>query len=454
MNPLQMTARFAAVLGLFTQPALALTTINSLPYNCTMPGETYVLASDLSLASGNAITVSTNDAVIDGNGKTLVYASTGAGYGIFINFSVTRLEIKNFKLVQGAYDPVDGERVHAIFRSGDYSGVKIHDNAIRVNHGGGAGNAYGHGIRLTNNSASSTGTEIYRNNIAITGTSAGYGISLDNGASRIFENTIAMSGLSSAPAGYGRAISVGGRGIEIHGNTISLDANSDTIQGISLWGARNVAIHGNTIASAANHARAILIDGDSDNNRIYRNRINMTSRHTTGDASAGIRIRFGSDHNLIYANTIDASKALNSFPIRLGGEDTRGGQSPNLTPPANNIIHDNTLSSSSRVISLEDNGSDTHFYRNRVTAAANASAIYLNGEFHNITFSFDRIVGPVRFQDGNSNTLFCGTTVKNSGISVALGTHTYQITKGNCPYPKNAPTPPGNIHGTTPPPGA
>lgn len=453
MNPLKITTLITVILGLLTRPALALTTIKMLPYDCTMPGETYVLASDLSLASGNAITVSTDDLVIDGNGKTIVYANTGTGYGIFINFSVTRLEIKNLTLVQGEHDPVGGERVHAIFRNGNYSGVRIHDNVIRVNHGGGASNAYGSGIHLTNNSTSSTGTEIYRNNIAITGTSAGYGISLGNGASRIYENTIAMSGLSSAPAGYGRAISAGGRGIEIYGNTINLDASSDTIQGISLWGAKNVVIHDNIITSAANHARAILIDGNSDNNRIYRNLINMTSRHTNGDASAGIRIRFGSDNNLIYANTIDASNALNSFPIRLGGEDTRGGRFPNHTPPANNIIHDNTLSSSSRVISLEDNGSDTHFYRNIITATSGASAIYMNGTFRNITFSLDDITGPVHFQDGSSNTLFCGTTLTNSGVRIGHGIHTYQITNGNCPYPKSVPMPPSNVRGTIPLPG-
>jgi hypothetical protein len=448
-----MTVLGTVVLGLFMQPALALTTINSLPYNCAMPGETYVLASNLSLANGNAITVSTDDIVIDGNGNTISYANSGAGHGIFINFSVTRIEIKNLTLVQGEYDPAGGERVHAIFRNGNYSGIRIHDNNIRVTHGGGASNAYGYGIHLTNNNSNSTGTEIYRNNIAITGTSAGHGISLDSGASRIFGNTITMTGLASTPAGYGRAISVNGRDIEIYGNTISLDAGSDTIQGISLWGASNVSIHDNTITSAASHARAILIDGDSDNNRIYKNRINMISHHSGGDASAGIRIRFGSDNNLIYANIIDATKGLNAYPIRLGGDDTRSGQFPKYSPPANNVIHDNTLSSSSRVISLEDNGSDIHFYRNRVTAARGASAIYLNGIFRNITFSLDRITGPVRFQDGGSNTLFCGTAVTNVGISIGLGTHTYQITKGNCPYPKSVPMSPRSVQGTHPLPG-
>jgi hypothetical protein len=375
MNQSRMIAFVYVMLGLLAQPAWALITIRTLPYNCTVPGETYVLASDLSLAGGNAITVSTDDIVIDGNGKTLAYANTGAGYGVFINFNVTRLEIKNLSLVQGEYDPVDGERVHAIFRNGNYSGIRIHDNVIRVNHGGSSDNAYGHGIYMSNSSPGSTGTEIYRNKISVTGTSAGRGISLDGGAARIFENTIIMSGLTYAPAGYGRAILVGGRGIEIYGNKIILDSNSDTLQGICLWGVSHAEIHDNNITTASNHSRAILVDGNSDNNRVYRNRIEMTSRYTKGDASAGIRIRYGSDNNLIYANTINATNAINSFPIRLGGEDTRDGRFPHLTPPANNIIHDNILSSSSRVISLEDNGSDTHFFRNTITAMGDASAI-------------------------------------------------------------------------------
>jgi hypothetical protein len=454
MNPLQIPAHITFILFLLAQPALAFTTIDSLPYNCNIPGETYVLATDLSLTSGNAVTISTDDVVIDGSGKTLTYANTGAGYGIYINFSVTRLEIKNVTLIQGEYDPVNGERVHAISRSGDYSGIRIHDNMIRVNHGGKVSNAYGHGVHLANNSANSTGTKVYRNNIAISGTSAGYGISLDYGPSQVYENVITMSGLSSAPAGYGRAISVNGRGSDVYYNKITLDADSDTIQGISLWGVSNTSIHDNTITTAANHARAILIDGNSDNNRIYGNQIKMISRHDSNeDASAGIRVRFGSDNNLIYANTIDASGALNSFPIRLGGEDTRDGQFPTLTPPSNNVIHDNTLRSSSRVISLEDNGSDTSFYRNSVTATGNANAIYLNGIFRSITFSSDRIIGLIRLQDGSSNILFCGTTVKKSAIRIGHGMHNYQITNGRCPYPKREAQPSSIISDTKPLPG-
>ena len=300
MNPVNLTACLIIMLGLLAQPVQARTIIRSLPYNCTLPGETYVLASDLALASGNAIAVTTDNIVIDGNGKTLTYANTGAGHAIFINFSVTRLEIKNFTLIQGAYDPAGGERVHAIFRNGNYRGIRIHDNVIRVTHSGSVGNAFGHGVHLTSNGSSTSGTEIFRNRITVSGASAGYGISQEGDKSRIYGNEIVMSGLSSEPAGYSRAISVGGRGNQIYDNMITLDNSSDTIQGISLWEATETVVHNNSITSAANHARAILIDGNSDNNRIYANRVDMISRHFAfRDASAGIRVRFGSDNNEI-----------------------------------------------------------------------------------------------------------------------------------------------------------
>ena len=73
----------------FTFSAGATTYISSLPFNANQAGETYVLASDLSLNSGNAITISANNIVIDGNGHEIRYAEAGSGYGININTTFT-----------------------------------------------------------------------------------------------------------------------------------------------------------------------------------------------------------------------------------------------------------------------------------------------------------------------------------------------------------------------------
>jgi hypothetical protein len=414
--------------------AAAATHIKALPFVCNSKGETYVLDADLRLDRGDAIVVVADEVVIDGNGRTVVFADGGPGTGIAIDAPITSLEIKNIVLVQGGYDPDSGERVNGIFRNGDFSGLRIHDNKIHIRHSGAKPNALGRAIALVNNGDRTRNVEVYRNSIVVEGTSAGLGITLDAGSASIHDNSVTMMGIGSSPAGYGRALAVSGSGpVDILGNRIVLDKKCDTIQGISLWGARNATVRDNVINSEANHARSILIDGDSDHNRIVGNRVTMMARHESGDASAGIRVRFGSDHNLVIQNKIDASKAVNSYPLRIGGEDTRGGRFPELKVPSGNIFRENVLRSSSRVVSLEDNASKTAFFGNKIEAVGSrAVAVYVNGDFEETTFQGDVIKGPIEMVDGESETRFCDTNVTRSQIHIARGAHRFDLRSRAC----------------------
>ena len=436
---------------LHASPALSAVSIDRLPFECDTAGETYVVASDLVLDQGDAIVVSANNVVIDGGGYTITYANSGPGFGIHVVTSVTRLEIRNLTLIQGAYEPKNGEKVHGIYRNGNHSGIRIHHNTIRINHTGAMPNAEGAAISISNNSANSTGNEIYANVLTVSGTSLGAAIDVGAAGSarwagRIYRNKITMSKVGSHPAGYPRALALGGRGpVEVFENQITLDASASTIQGISLWNGSGFSIHDNTITSAANQARAILIDGDSDNNLVFRNRIVMTAQAATGDASAGVRIRYGSDNNVVHSNAIDASNALNSYPIRLGGEDTRGGQFPRLTPPKGTILHNNSLKSRSRAVDLYDNAGPTHFYQNTIAGVGgDAHAIYLNGDVPSVSFSQDVITNAgnpsaaVRLQDGASKISFCATNLTRANVSVATGKHELEFPAGECLFPKSS----------------
>jgi len=440
---------------LVTARAEAVTFINSLPFTCSNAGETYILSSDLTLNTGNAITVTANNVVIEGNGKSITYAVTGAGYGIYINSTVTSIEIRNLSLIQGGYDPVTGERVDGIYRNGDISGVKIHDNAISIAKSGTVANAYGYGINLANISNNSSGNTIYSNTISVSGVSGGRGISIDTSGSgnfsgAIYQNTITLAGITSVPAGYPSAISVGNVSgtVDIYSNNVTIDSASSVAQGIQFWKTSNSIVRNNTISMAGRNSRAILINGGSSNNEVYLNNITITSQNGENQTSAGIRVRYGSNNNKIYRNTIIATNAVNSFPIRYGGDEGAG-------IPTNNVFHHNILSSNSRVISIEGANKDSHFYANTITNTdtVNGYAIYIyghNGEvIDNLTFSYEAITGKtIRITgiSGETSTIgvnFCSSGLAVSDVSVGPGIHDWSITSSNCP---NTPPTPPTLH--------
>ena len=429
----------------------ALTTITQLPFTADIPNETYVLGGDLSLDTGNAITVAADNITLDGNQFTLTYAETGAGHAIFISRNVNRLEIKHFNIAQGNYDPASGETVHAIYRNGNHSGLNIHHNTIAINRSGSVERAYGYGIQLANVANLSSDNAIHHNTFHITGTSAGRGVSVNTSgdgqwSGNIHHNTVTLSNLSNTPAGYPRAIAIGGNGpMDVYNNTIELDAGCDTVQGISLWNSDNHLVHDNTITSYAYQGRAIIIDGDSDGNYIFNNQIAMRSQHTQGDASAGIRLRFASDDNVIFSNHIEAHNGANSFALRVGGRE------PALPQPRSNIYHSNTLTSASRVIAIEDEG-DALFYHNTLNASG-GYAIYAYGNAdngavnQNLQFNFETIRGEIRFNSiglGSDGVLFCGSGLTDNQVVVGSGSANYTIQPDGCtfvpPSPPGAPT--------------
>lgn len=435
---------------IFSSNAFALTNITSLPFNCTISGETYVIASDLSLSSGDAIAVSADNVVINGNGKTITYAVTGQGRAILVDTTVTSIEIYNLTLTQGSYDPLSGERVHAIYSNGNISGVNIHNNTINVNHSGTVSNAYGYGIGLLNIANASINNNIYSNTINVTGTSAGRGIAVDvtnpgSFSGSIYSNTILLSNITSQPAGYPTGIYLGNGAngsVSVYSNTVTIDVGSSIAQGIQIWASHNCTVRNNTVNVAGRNSRAILIDGASNNNEVYLNAVTMTSQNLSSENTAGIRVRFGSSSNEIYRNTIDGSEGINCYPIRYGGTDSNG-------TPQNNVFHHNILKSNSRVISIEEGSMNTNFYSDSITNIGSGSAIFFYGTNavspyspgypSNVFFSYESISGPKNIiltgatgETGSQGIVFCQSGVTVSDVTVGLGTQDWTITSANC----------------------
>lgn len=433
-------------------PAWAVTDITSLPFTCSTAGETYVVSSNLTLNSGDAITVTADNVVINGNNKTVTYAVTGQGYGILINTTVTSIEIYNLALTQGGYDPAAGQRVHGIYRNGNISGVKIHDNTINIAKSGAVADAFGYAIYLANIANPSIGNAIYSNTITATGMSGGRGISISAQGTGSFSgfidsNTITLSNMTSVPAGYPSAIFISDvpGTLNIYSNSITIDSGSSVAQGIAFWNTDNSVVRNNTISMAGKGSRAILINGGASNNEVYLNTITITSQNGVGEISSGIRVRFGSNSNNIYRNIITATGAINGFPIRYG-EDSGSGI------PTGNVFHHNTLSSNSRVVSIEGACTNTDFYANIITNTNTVSgyAIYIyghNGEVVNdLVFSHETITGKtvriigISGETGTVGVSFCSSGLAVPDVSVGAGIHDWGITSSNCPM--TPPVPP------------
>ncbi|KAB7622864.1 right-handed parallel beta-helix repeat-containing protein [Alkalilimnicola sp. S0819] len=425
--------------SLYTHSALAAVEIDQLPYIADQAGETYVLSRDLSVGSGRAITIRADNVVIDGQGHTLTYADRGAGNGVYVDYPVSSLEIKNLTLKQGRHEPRSGEDSHAIVATGNHRGLNIHDNTILISRGGAQSGAYAWGMRLGGNSQRSWGNRIAYNTIELSTTSAGYGISLDPNArwqGQIHGNTIRLARMDRQPAGYGRAIALSGRGpVEISDNTIELAADVGQAQAISLWGGSGHIIRNNTIEAASYKTRAILIDGNSDDNRVLDNKIRMNNQRNGNEASAGIRIRYGSDNTMVYRNDIDVSEGNYTIGLRIG-------ESGGYGVPRNTIVRDNRIRSQMRAISVES-GSDVVFYNNvaETTGPEWTYALYAYAS-SKLRFNHDRFQGSVRLSNGSRDISFCATGLQSSDIN---GTG-YELSAKDCGYPaKDVPVAPAGL---------
>ncbi|MDA8324835.1 MAG: hypothetical protein M0033_01320 [Nitrospiraceae bacterium] len=430
---------------MMAMPVFALTTISSLPYNRNIPGETYVLGANLS-AAGTAITVSADNIVLDGQGHTLTYGTSQAGFGIDTGYThISGLEIKNFNIVQGAYEPLTNEHAHAIRMVGsNVTGINIHNNTITLTHGGAYSGAFTYGVDIEDFTAPMTAV-INSNIFNMTGTSAERGVNtgpnsgyMQAATVTVENNTFNMHGLLSSPAGYPTAIvaGLGGgngaynpNGVEIiHNNTINMDSNCDTAQGM---GAGSDIAY-NTINVSGAHSRGIVMD-HAQYTKIYMNTIKMTCANAANDYSSGIRVRFAANKNEIFRNTIDASGCTGAggcFPLRVGGADTYG----DMNTPAYNSFHDNVISinasTASEAIRLEDGSANSTFYRNTINATG-GYAIYVTNSGQNSqnnnyitdpTFSYENIRGGSIYVSsaiagGISGLVFCNDGITGSDIT-------------------------------------
>jgi hypothetical protein len=203
-------------------------------------------------------------------------------------------------------------------------------------------------------------------------------------------------------------------------------------------------------------ARGIIIDGDSDGNLITSNKIMMNSADGSYGASAGIRIRFGSDDNTVTNNIVDGTDSVYSFGLRLGGAE------PNLPQSTGTNIYNNTFISPDRAVSIEDSG-QANIYNNTITSNGGSAAYFYGadrssayqGYNRNVTFSGNVWMGRILFGGesgvlGSDNIKFCNGSLDTSDIVVASGIHNYTLESAACIDAPDAPDTSANVPPSAP----
>jgi hypothetical protein len=236
--------------GLLPSPGGAETTectvISSAPFTITVQG-VYCLKSDLAtaLATGNAISVNTNNVTIDLNGYKI--GNLAAGSGTFAS-GIRATSRDNVTVRNGTI-------------RGFFEGVRLTGNGHVVEDLRADGNTT-YGIRT-----SGTGNVVRRNHVVNTGGSTYYpsnsawGMECDGAGSRVLDNQIV--GTWAVGAGNTRGLDIGSaNGAIVMGNNISNStADSGLVTGIFFAG-RGV-LESNRVVGPAGSGDAISINGGS-----------------------------------------------------------------------------------------------------------------------------------------------------------------------------------------------
>ena len=438
-----------ALLMVLPSMSYGVTYINSLPYTCNIPNETYVLASDLS-TSGTGITIAASGVTINFNGKTLTFG-TGNGYnvsGIEIRdvYHLTNISIYGGTIIHGATANPAGCNGIVFYRG--VNGVTIHDMNVNVNSRAdatyetcGIWLKWANRVNIYNCTINNQASEVVnRHSVPAVGIHA----YLDNGASycRIYNNVVNSThqGINSGGATWRQVTS---SDFKIYNNRVSinqcgstngyailaagingLEINDNIINNITERGGRGIGvsyidnfdIHNNTIISREGRTNesfqtnAIRSRWGVRYGKIRENVINIYSGQTSDfGASYGIYITETTADSSYLGKNVEVSnntiKAITYDPSKKAC----GIYIEHLEKGTGYVFKDNVIETNSNPIILEAdwnravNCEDVKFYRTMITKSSEGTG----------TFQTYHLTG----SQGQVKDVYMLNTVYNGGAS-------------------------------------
>ena len=314
----------AALTRMGASSAFALTYVNA-PRTLSTAGETYVLTADIT-ASGTAFPITANNVTLDGQGHSIVYATSGSGNAVNLS-NRSGVTVKNCAISLPDTTTATGG-AHAIYGNSS-SSCTVTGNNINLDKGSAAGN---HGIALLYGS----NNVVHHNTVRAR--PVGRCISVEqNNYAQVYANVLTLTpnmGGTHTACIYVSCSSISAPGqFNVYGNTITVNGASGSVRNHGIWlavWALNGQVHDNQITNNSDESRGIMIDLNSNNNKIYNNTIT-----TTGVNTRAIRLR-DSDTNEIYNNTIHTTSS-GATGIEVGRNDA------SVDSVAYNVIHNNTI---------------------------------------------------------------------------------------------------------------
>lgn len=420
----------------------ATTTISSLPYTANSAGETYLLTSDLTMASaGSAVTIDADGVIINCQGHTINFsqvAPTADSDNVGINVdNHSNTEIKNCKFstsYTGQIVTVDGDVPfvrHIYLGATGASGTWIHDvtiNLVGRAQGNGLLDEYDrdHGIE----GDGGTGTIIESTTFAQSGLDRAISIHTLSGTWIIRNNTFTCTSCTRTNSDtYPFFIrTMNDSVVTISDNTFTVDSNSTAVYPISGWDNNGASVLRNTITHSGSVGRAINPDNASSGWLIQDNRI--TFNGAGNDTLYGIRYRnanssggnCGGQHTIEY-NTVDCSGYTGTgmcYAMAIGGY-------PDATDPCYQThVRYNYLKAKLNTFVFYTsepagnlNLTDNDIYCNKIEATTGAPVYIPNAdnEISDIVLSYNWLISGNSYEVNNSggvtwhsaDIVFCGT---------------------------------------------
>ena len=290
--------------------AFGVTHINSLPFTCSTPGETYVLTKSLS-TPGTAIVISANDVTLDLNGHTITFGTGNKKCnGIETTWNKKNIEIFGGKVIHGGVG--NPPACNGVFIQESSTNVRIHDLEIFVkSRATGDPHEKTRGVSMSrarnpkvyhcvvDNQASEV---VNRHSIPAVGISIN--LEANSTSCEVYGNDVKTTHMGIAVGNGWRAY--GPLGNKVYNNNVTVDQVAVNAYGLLLGSMSQLEAYNNNINGMTARGGRGIIFSYLENFDIHHNTVNTREARTAESFQThGIRSRWGVRYGKIRDNRVN-----------------------------------------------------------------------------------------------------------------------------------------------------
>ena len=288
--------------------AFGVANINSLPFTCSTPGETYVLTKSLS-TPGTAIVISANDVILNLNGHAITFGTNNGTYnGIETTWNRKNIEIFGGRIIHGGFNNPPG--CNGIFIQEVNENIRIHDvNIVVKSRADAKKSSFGISMLraknpkvyncVVDNQASEV---INRHSVP----AVGINVHLDatSASCEVYGNDVKTAHWGIRVGGAGRTY--GPLSNKVYNNNVTVDQVAVNAYGLLLGGMRQLEAYNNNINGMTTRGGRGIAFSHIENFDIHHNTVNTREARTAESfQTIGIRSRWGVRYGKIRDNIVN-----------------------------------------------------------------------------------------------------------------------------------------------------